>query len=471
MPVRTHKTDHEINEISVMLEHFLLKYEKTRRPISVSFRNLIDTLPNPNRATHLIHPYPAKLLMHIPYFFLSNTILSQPGDIVLDPFCGSGTVLLESMLAGRNAIGVDVNPLARLISKVKTTPLDLKKLNGCIARLQDRIPDESSLDRPDVINLNYWFYPHVVQQLLRILEGIKSTQDRDIKDFFLVCFSSCARRVSLADPRLSVPVRLRNDQYQQGHWLYEKTDKHLKRLRRINVLAEFDKIVETNKTRIASLNSKGFERVGAQVVGIDAKDLRFDLDQNGQRGRKIPANSVDLIVTSPPYIGAQKYIRASSLSLGWLGLCESQELRKLESQSIGREHFSKKTYVEPVNTGIKMADKVLESLHDVNPLRGRITGAYILEMRETLKEIARVLKPNGYMVLVAANNQVCGREFRTQHYLRKISEDSGLTLVLRLVDDIRSRGLMTKRNKTASVITREWVLLFQKSAGDYGRTD
>ncbi|HEY0375764.1 MAG TPA: DNA methyltransferase [Pyrinomonadaceae bacterium] len=454
-----------------MLDHFLSQYGKNRRPISVSFRNLIDILPSPHRTTHLIHSYPAKLLMHIPYFFLSNTILSQPGDTVLDPFCGSGTVLLESMLAGRNAIGVDVNPLARLISKVKTTPLDIKKLDGCITRLWARIPNESTLDQPDVINLNYWFYPHVVQKLLRILEGIKSTRDRDIKDFFLVCFSSCARRVSLADPRLSVPVRLRNDQYQQGHWLYEKTDKLLKRLRRINVLTEFNKIVETNKTRIASLNSKGFDGVVAQVVGVDAKDLRFDLDQNGQRGRKIPSNSVDLIITSPPYIGAQKYIRASSLSLGWLDLCESQQLRELDAQSIGREHFSKQTYLESVNTGIKSADKVLKSLHTVNPLRGRITGAYILEMRETLKEIARVLKPNGYMVLVAANNQVCGQEFRTQHYLREITEEFGLTLILRLVDDIRSRGLMTKRNKTASVITREWVLLFQKSKGGYGRTN
>lgn len=471
MPVRTHTTAPTNIENNLILQHFLLKYEKTRRPISVSFRNLIDTLANPNRASHLIHPYPAKLLMHIPYFFLSNTILSKPGDIVLDPFCGSGTVLLESMLWGRNAIGVDVNPLARLISKVKTTPIDFKKLDASITRLRDRVPDKSRLDKPDVVNLDYWFYPHVVQKLLRILEAIKATHDPDIRDFFFVCFSSCARRVSLADPRLSVPVRLRNDQYQQGHWLYEKTDKHLKRLRRINVLAEFEKIVETNKIRIASLNSRNFDKVNVRVVGVDAKDLRLDLAQNGRRGRKIPANSVDLIITSPPYIGAQKYIRASSLSLGWLDLCESQQLRELESQSIGREHFSKQTYVELVDTGIKEADRVLKSLHAVNPLRGCITASYILEMRETLREMVRVLKPSGYMVLVVANNQVCGQEFRTTHYLKKITEELGMNLVLRLVDDIRSRGLMTKRNKTASVITREWVLLFQKNARCYGRAN
>jgi hypothetical protein len=72
------------------------------------------------------------------------------------------------------------------------------------------------------------------------------------------------------------------------------------------------------------------------------------------------------------------------------------------------------------------------------------------------------LRHGGYLVLVAANNRIAGREFRTQHFLRMIAEQVGFTTELRLIDAIRSRGLMTKRNKTASVITREWVLLFSK---------
>jgi hypothetical protein len=74
----------------------------------------------------------------------------------------------------------------------------------------------------------------------------------------------------------------------------------------------------------------------------------------------------------------------------------------------------------------------------------------------------RVLTPGGHLVLVAANNRLCDREFRTQDYLRRVAEDLGFELALRLVDDIRSRGLMTKRNETASMIAREWVLVFRK---------
>ena len=65
-------------------------------------------------------------------------------------------------------------------------------------------------------------------------------------------------------------------------------------------------------------------------------------------------------------------------------------------------------------------------------------------------------------MLIAANNEICGRKFKTTQYLCWIAEEIGFRTVLRLIDDIRSRGLMTKRNKTASVITREWVLVFVK---------
>src|SRR5437763_1215443 len=104
------------------LGRLLRQFKANRRTIPVSLRGRPRVLNNPHRYRHLIHPFPVKLLVHIPYFFLANSIVSYPGDTVLDPFCGSGTVLLEALLADRCAIGADVNPLARLISKVKTSP-------------------------------------------------------------------------------------------------------------------------------------------------------------------------------------------------------------------------------------------------------------------------------------------------------------------------------------------------------------
>jgi hypothetical protein len=74
----------------------------------------------------------------------------------------------------------------------------------------------------------------------------------------------------------------------------------------------------------------------------------------------------------------------------------------------------------------------------------------------------RVLKPNGHIVMVVANNRIAGRDFRTVDYLRTIAERCGLSLTACFIDAIRSRGLMTKRNHTASIITREWILILAK---------
>ena len=87
---------------------------------------------------------------------------------------------------------------------------------------------------------------------------------------------------------------------------------------------------------------------------------------------------------------------------------------------------------------------------------------FINEMQQVLEEINRVLRPGGCMVMVIANGTIAGEKFYTERYLRVLGEFLGLEVRLRLIDEIRSRGLMTKRNKTANMITREFVIVFEK---------
>src|SRR5687768_11146511 len=99
------------------------EFRRSGSPIPISFRALMPQHKNGDSTTHQIHSYPAKLLSHIPAFVCAVPCLSEAGAVVLDPFCGSGTVLLEAILSGKSALGADSNPLARLIAKVKTTPI------------------------------------------------------------------------------------------------------------------------------------------------------------------------------------------------------------------------------------------------------------------------------------------------------------------------------------------------------------
>jgi ubiquinone/menaquinone biosynthesis C-methylase UbiE len=115
-----------------------------------------------------------------------------------------------------------------------------------------------------------------------------------------------------------------------------------------------------------------------------------------------------------------------------------------------------------VSSGVRVADKVLVEIFKINPLRAFIASKYLLEMKEAMTEAIRVLKPDGYFVLVTSANEICGVNFNTHKFLSIIAGSLGLTVELRLVDIIHSRGLMTKRNKTAGIISCEWVYIFRK---------
>ena len=111
---------------------------------------------------------------------------------------------------------------------------------------------------------------------------------------------------------------------------------------------------------------------------------------------------------------------------------------------------------------MRVCDQLIEQVALINHKRAQIVSTYILEMQAAILESIRALKIGGYFILIVGNNKVCNLEFNTQEYLSEFMQDNGLTLILKLIDDIKSYGLMTKRNKTADIISREWVLIFKK---------
>ena len=188
------------------------------------------------------------------------------------------------------------------------------------------------------------------------------------------------------------------------------------------------------------------------IYNSDIKEIDDNLIKDG---------SVQLILTSPPYVSAQKYIRASSLSLQWLGL-NNNSLSSLDKKSIGREYFSPNEYKQFYKTGFKTIDTILLKIFEKNKLRAYITYTYLIEMQKMFQKSFAILKEKGYFIMVIGNNTIAGYEFMTYKYLIEIAEKIGFSTELVLIDDIKSRGLMTKRNKTASVISREYIVIFSK---------
>ena len=170
--------------MGTIYEEYVRKYQETGQPVSVNFRELVPLLNNKERYTHLIHTYPAKLLSNIPYYFLMTEDFCPHGGIVLDPFCGTGTVLLEAALSGRQAWGADANPLAVLISKVKTTYISKEILLRSLSTILNRA--ERSREMPRMSSMiEGWFSDSTVTQLFRIQQSIENIKNIKQKNFFL----------------------------------------------------------------------------------------------------------------------------------------------------------------------------------------------------------------------------------------------------------------------------------------------
>lgn len=442
-----------LTRTAYQLDEWERLYRTGGEPIVVDFRGLVADAMRTERYTHLLHPYPAKLLPQIPYFFLRSSLASASAPLtVADPFCGSGTVLLEAALCGHDVIGADTNPLARLVSRVKVTPVTDSAILTALEAINDAVPKIRDAAAPPVVNLTKWFQHGTIADLAKLRHAIKEVKTKSVREFLQVCLSVGVRKLSLADPRLSVPVRIDVSREKKYGPHYRELKAHIDQIDRVPALARFNEIVIRNAARMRSFRKEISAKPSVRIFN-DAREL----------DRRVAPSAVDLIITSPPYAGAQKYIRSSSLSLGWLDFAYEGELRTLERKTIGREHFSNSEVGTIAACGIPEADRILKSIEERNPLRAHIARAYLTEMEQALRSMHSILKPGGSLVLVAGPNTICGNHFDTPSYIEGLAHLVGFETRFCLIDHIRSRGLMTKRNKTASIISSEAVLCLRKS--------
>jgi len=447
----------------------------TGRPQAVSFRELCSRWPWAKRSdvfTHLIHKYPAKLLAYIPIFFLSGS-LTEPEDIVLDCFAGTGTVLLESITHPhhpRTCYGVEINPLARLIARVKTNPLDPAMLRAAASTLFESIKSfRGSANIPIFPNRDFWFRKKVQEDLAKIKESIELMNSSPaVRDFFRVCLSAIVRDVSRADPHVAPPVKLNANNFPADQ--RNVVEEIIRKKARAEVFSYFRSSVKRNIARM----DKFFSEVSHSDTGVfsdiiwdDARSIQRGMyTEKGQLNRNKPASldgKIGLAITSPPYINAQKYVRTTKFELWWLGLEDEHSMSELDKRMIGTERVYSDEYKELIPVNNVTADRQLKKIFKKSPERAGIVSRYFRDMRETMRTMHRLLRPGAHFVLVVGNNTVTGSIVKNYEILAEIAQEKGhFTVESILVDSIRSRGLITKRHDTAGVISEEWVLVLRK---------
>lgn len=380
-------------------------------------------------ATHAIHAFPAKFPPQLPRHFIEG--LTRRGEVVLDPMSGSGTTLIEAYLAGRQALGLDIDPLALRIARVKTAPVNSARISASLAHILETVrrnlaeTDEESFERAFAARFNeetrrfirYWFAPQTRRVLFFLSEAIRSVADDASRHFFEVAFSAIiiTKRggVSLAlDLAHTRPHRakivydadnslLLNE---SGNGISPRRLKFLtKRLR--PVLSAFENRVKTN---LQSALTLGKYPLVPHVAGGNAQAL------------PLPDESVDLIVTSPPYASnAIDYMRAHKFSLVWLGY----PIRKLSRQRkkyIGGESILQRQEHLPAEVAA-----ILSRLQGIDPKKAEAVRRYYIEMKDVLGEMYRVLKPGKAAILVVGTSVMRGIDIRIADCLAAIGRERG----------------------------------------------
>lgn len=388
-----------------------------------------------SKFSHGIHKYPAKFFPELPRWFVHR--YSKEGDWVLDPFMGSGTTNVECLLSGRHSVGIDVDPFARLVAKVKTTPLnasELKTANEVL--LEQVICYEPTLVRDDEIPQfpyrDMWFKPEILRELTYIKRLIETmTVSENLRDFYKVCLSSIIRTVSNADDSFTKPTI---------------SSKVKKEVYPSLALRKFIETLLIYTPRVMTVAEHALQARVEIPVGSDARRILY--------GDK----SFDLAVTSPPYSNALDYSRTHQLELYWLGFVEGS-INELKRVQIGTEAVYSKDYKTLYQIGIEPADDIIKRIYAVDPKRAYICYRYLMDMAQNFREVYRTLKEGGRYVIVVGNNSIRGHVFESWRYLMLLAEQVGYTVESYFGSEIIRHALKVQKE---SRIKTDWVIVLRK---------
>lgn len=344
---------------------------------------------NTKEYTHGIHPYPAMMIPQVARRLIQT--YGREGDTLFDPYCGSGTTLLEGMLAGMSAAGTDLNPLARLIAKTKTTPVDVDVIGNAIKSfraygLKASVAGHSVVRHPCIRNVDYWFSSNAQRDLALTLRYIKEIDDPRVSDFFKVAFSLTVRKVSWVKQSEFKLVRIPAER-----------------------LENYSPDVFSVMTEVLMDNQKAFVSLGNALA--DARYVPLVCGFNSVSG--IPFSvyapqSVDIVVTSPPYGDSKTtvaYGQFSRLSSQWLGYENANQVDNLLMGG-GRSNGT-------VVFGVERLDDVLKEIAVADTKRAGEVVAFFKDYRQSICNIAEVMKPGGFACFVVGNRRVKGFEIPT----------------------------------------------------------
>ena len=398
--------------------------------------SFVEYKPSERRKwTHDYHRYPAKFIPQLVEKLFDNYIGGTKAHIN-DPFFGCGTTIVSAISRGYEATGTDINKVAHLVTKVKSTPInpDLldKKVTHFFNKLETLVEKQLGLYEEDLTpiiphdhieRIKYWFDEENIRKLGLLLCLISEEVNEKIRNFYLVSFSHILKNCSLWLQSSTKPTR---DNKKQPRDPFLSIRRHLKQMQRGN--REFYHIVPTEIKR----NIECF-------LNIKDRDARTQPVKN---------DSVDLIVTSSPYVTSYEYADLHQLSTLWLSLAD--DLKKYRGKFIGTAY---KRY-EDKELNSEIGIQIVKEMQKNSPKMGKEIEAFFLDMQEVFNESYRILKPGGRCCYVIGNTKLKGVEILNAEVFAESLQYSGFILDRIIKREIPSKLLpQTRDEKTGRFAT------------------
>lgn len=395
-----------------------------------------------------VHPFPARMSPGIAFDALQE---SESRLRVLDPMAGSGTVIAVARASGHEARGFDLDPLAVLLAQVWTRTIDPERvqskakeiLNRAESIFEKRTSRQSypvGSDEETRKFIRFWFDGHARRQLAALSTAIGRVRDVSVRDVLWCGFS---RLIITKSAGASLAMDL---SHSRPHKAFSSAP--------IKPFSRFVSAVESVVANCPHTRNGSVGPIAVVKLG-DARRLR------------IPSDSIDLVLTSPPYLNAIDYMRCSKFSLVWMGY-NLRQIREIRGESVGAEATSQEAmdsvWIQELIREMRLSTKL-------SPRNRALLSRYALDMSNALAEVSRVLRVDGRAVYVVGDSTIRGTYIRNSHIVRSVAERHGL----QLSEKPRSRTLPANRRYlpppkkgAANVIEgrmrREVVLAFKKPA-------
>lgn len=444
--------------------------------------------------THGLHNYPAVMVCSISRNIIRLVRGIQPVNALLDPFSGSGTVVVEGMINGIPTVaGNDINPLALLLTKVKSTPLDCNKLKkeaagvkksivesinknkAYLDTVDNYIANELGLDIsgkkgwgdsapqylkqfcsekgiditiPEFKNIGYWFRPRVILELAIEKATIENVKDKDIRNFIFVAMSESIRLVS----------NRRNGEFKMFRMPAPKVLTF-----RPDVYAEFVKILDRNIEKMENFVAKLKENDSMPKVSI-FRNSACTLEN-------VPNDTYDLIVTSPPYGDSRTtvaYGEYSRLSLQWINIdnLSEKEIMGVDKSLMGGKKYRNGFELDLKSDTLRAA---LDKIKDEDLERAEDVYSFYEDLDAAIKSSAEKTKKGGYHFWVVGNRTVKNILLQTDVVISELAEQYGLKTVYTIDRNIPNKVMPSlnsptnESGKTVTTMTMEHIVILRKS--------